>query len=58
MGNKSGNVAQSNVSVDEVLKQPDKINCNTRVVPAASHSRAPEEVRDEIAELLTALTLL
>lgn len=58
MGNKSGNVAQSNVSVDEVLKQPDKVNGNTRVVPAASHSRAPEEVRDEIAELLTALTLL
>lgn len=58
MGDESENVAQSDVSVDEVIKQPDKINCNTRVVPAAAHSRAPKEFRDEIAELLTALTLL
>lgn len=58
MGDKSENVAQSDAAVGEVIKQPDKINGNTPVVPAGSHSRAPKELKDEIAELLTALTLL
>lgn len=58
MGDESENVSQSDVSVDEVIKQLDKINGNSSVVPDGIQSRALKEFKGEIAKLLTVLTLL
>lgn len=49
---------KSGVSVDEVIKQLDKINGNSSVVPDGIQSRALKEFKDEIAKLLTVLSLL
>lgn len=58
MGDESENVSQCDVAVDEVIKQLDKINGNSSVVPDGIQSRALKEFKDEIAKLLTVLSLL
>lgn len=57
-GDESENVSQSDVSVDEVIKQLDKINGNSSAAPDGIQSRALKEFKDEIAKLLTVLSLL
>lgn len=58
VGDESEDVSPSDVSVDEVINQLDKINGNSSVVPDIIQSRALKEFKDEIAKLLTVLNLL
>ncbi|KAM7181807.1 uncharacterized protein RBU57_000458 [Macrochelys suwanniensis] len=53
VGNKSEELSQIEVSVEEILELIDKLNCNKSPGPDGIHPRVLKELKCEIAELLT-----